>query len=41
MVVDEVRPRWWTAFGIACVVLGLAFWATVIVVAWHFIEKYW
>jgi hypothetical protein len=34
-------PRWWTAVGVIGVLLGLAFWVAVAVVAWHFIGKYW
>lgn len=34
-------PRWWTAVGVIGAVIGLALWVAVVVVAWHFIEKYW
>lgn len=30
-------PAWWWAFAAA----GVAFWAAVIYVAWHFIAKWW
>lgn len=34
-------PRGWTTVGILGVLVGLAFWAGVIFVGWHFISKYW
>jgi hypothetical protein len=39
--VQHREPRWWRLAGALGMVLGLAFWTAVIVVAWHFIEKYW
>jgi hypothetical protein len=35
------EPRWWRWAGIGGAVLGAAFWVAVIVVAWHFVGKYW
>lgn len=34
-------PRGWTTIGILGALIGLAFWVAVVVVAWHFISKYW
>jgi hypothetical protein len=34
-------PRGWMAIGIVGALLGAAFWVAVIVVAAHFIGKYW
>lgn len=39
-----MRDKWFLAFPIIWLIwaaLGLAFWGSVIYVAWHFISKYW
>jgi hypothetical protein len=39
--VNDGAPRWWTAVGVVGALIGIAFWTAVVIVAWHFIGKYW
>jgi hypothetical protein len=37
----DPAPRWARLTGYAVVASGIAFWIVVVIVAWHFIAKWW